>query len=94
MSRTLKVELAVPNALSVQGMVHNFHNFGEDVYRALQNECEVSIEEIDHSVSAFHLRGLKKRDVRSIAARVRKILEKHSSLRDIKIYEIPEDPDS
>jgi hypothetical protein len=90
---TLKVELAVPNALAVQNLVPNFRYFGEDVYRALRNECDVSIEEIDSSVGAFHLRGLHKRDVRTVAAKVRKILEKHPWLTDVKIYEISE-PDA
>jgi hypothetical protein len=87
----LKVELAVPNALSVQGLVPNFQNFGEDVYRTLRDECAISIQEIDHFAGAFHLRGLPRRNVRTIAARVRKILEKHRLLTDVKLYEIPDD---
>ena len=62
MARTLKVQLITPNPLSVQGLVANFRNFGEDVYRALRNECDVSIQEIDASISEFHLRGLHKRE--------------------------------
>ena len=72
-------------------MVSRFQDFGEDVYRALRDECDVSIDEIDHFVGAFHLRGLHKREVRSTCAKVRKILEKHSSLTDVKIYEIQDD---
>jgi len=85
MARTLKIELAVPNALSVQGLVPNFQNFGEDVYRALRDECNISIEEIDRFVGAFHLRGIHKRDLRTVVAKVRKILEKHHWLTDVKI---------
>lgn len=91
MGRTLKIELAVPNALSVQGLVPNFQNFGEDVYRALRDECDISIDEVDHFAGAFHLRGLHKRDIRTIASKVRKILEKHHWLTAVKIYEVPED---
>jgi hypothetical protein len=91
MARTLKVELAMPNALSVQDLVPNFQNFGEDVYCALREECDISIDEIDRLAGAFHLRGLHKRDVRSIAAKVRKILEEHHWLKDVKIYEVPDD---
>lgn len=94
MSRTVKVELAVPNALSVDGLVSRFQDFGEDVYRALRDECDVSIDEIDHFVGAFHLRGLHKREVRSICTKVRKILEKYSGLTDVKIYEIQDDHDA
>ena len=94
MARTLKVELAVPNALSVQGLVSSFQDFGEDVYRDLREECDISIDEIDHFAGAFHLRGLHKRDVRTVATRVRKILEKYHSLTDVKIYEVPDDYDA
>ena len=94
MAKTLKVELAVPNALSVQDLVPNFQHFGEDVYRALRGECEISIEEIDHFVGAFHLRGIHKRDVRSVAAKVRKILEKHQRLTEVKIFEVRDDQNS
>ena len=89
--RTLKVELAVPNALSVQGLVPEFQNFGEDVYRDLRDECDVSLDEIDHFAGAFHLRGLHKRDVRTIAAKLNKILERYHSLACVKIYEVPDE---
>jgi hypothetical protein len=91
MARILKVELAVLNPLSVQGLVHDFRNFGEDVFRALYNECDISIEEIDHFAGAFHLRGIHKRDFRTIAAKVNRILEKHPWLLNIKIYEVLDD---
>jgi hypothetical protein len=91
MAKILKVELAVPNALSVQDLVPNFQHFGEDVYRALRGQCDISIAEIDHFSGGFHLRGIHKRDVRTIAAKVRKILEKHPWLTDVKIYEVPDE---
>ncbi len=91
MARTLKVELVVPNALSVQDLVPKFQNFGEDVYRALRDECDISLKEIDHFVGAFHLRSIRKRDVRTITAKVRNILEKHHWLTDVKICEVPDD---
>jgi hypothetical protein len=94
MARTLKIELAVPNALSVDGLVSSFQDFGEDVYHALRDECDVSIDEIDHFVGAFHLRGLHKRDVRTIEAKVRKILERYDTLTEVKIYEIQDDHDA
>jgi hypothetical protein len=94
MAKTLKIELAVPNALSVQDLVPNFQNFGEDVYRGLQKECDISLGEIDHFVGAFHLRGIHMRDVRAITAKVRGILEKYPLLTDIKIYEVSDDRDA
>ena len=87
----LKIELAAPNALSVQGLVPQFQNFGEDVYRSLRNDCEISFEEIDHFVGAFHVRGLHKRDVRTVVGKVRKILARYPSLTDVLIHDIPGD---
>jgi hypothetical protein len=94
MARTLKIELAVPNALSVQGLVPEFQNFGEDAYVAFRDEYEISLDEIDHFAGAFHLRGLHKRDVRTIAARLHTILEKYPMLTAVKIYEIQDDHDA
>ena len=85
MGRTLKVHLtnASPD------LVHEFRNFGEDVYRALRDDCYVSIEEIDASTRQFHLRDLPRREVRMIAAKVRKLAERYTSL-GINVDEIQE----
>lgn len=90
MAKTLKVQLTTPGP----DWVHQFRNFGEDVYRDLRDQCEVSIAEIDASISEFHLRGIHKRDVRSIAARVRKLIEKrYQELPPIKVCEMEADED-
>jgi hypothetical protein len=39
--------------------VHQFRNFGEDVYRDLKEECTMSIDEIDASTSVFYVRDLR-----------------------------------
>lgn len=91
MSRALKVELSVPDALSVEGLVSTFQDFGEDVYRALWDECEISMDEIDHFTGAFHLRRLHKRDVRTLARKVRSILDRYPALTDVQILEIQDD---
>ena len=91
MSRALKVELAVPDALSVEGLVSTFQDFGEDVYRALRDECEISMDEIDHFTGCFHLRRLHKRDVRALAHRVRSILERYPALTGVRILQIQDD---
>lgn len=57
MSRTLKISLAAPTP----DLVHEFQNFGEELYLALRNECAVSIDEIDASTREFHIRQLPKR---------------------------------
>jgi hypothetical protein len=85
MAKTLKVRLTAPSP----DLVHQFRNFGEDVYRELGSECEVSIQEIDASTSEFHLRRIHKRKVRSVAAKVRKIIEKrYLMLPLVEVYEI------
>ena len=76
MGRILKVHLvnASPD------LVHSFRNFGEDVYRGFRNDYAVSIEEIHGSTPEFHIREIPKREVPTVAARVRKIAEKVSRL--------------
>lgn len=88
MGRTLKVSLkkAGPD------LIHDFRNFGEDVYRELRDGCGVSIDEIDASTSEFHLREIPKRAVRTVAATVRKIVEKYTNL-GINVDEIRENND-
>jgi hypothetical protein len=85
MGRTLKVHLtnASPN------LVHEFRNFGEDVYRALRDDYAVSIDEIDASTCEFSLREIPKREVRTVAARVRKVGERYTAL-GINVDEVKE----
>lgn len=85
MARTLKIQLVTPSP----DRVFQFQNFGEDVYRALRDECEVSLQEIDAATSEFHLHGIHKREVRTIAAKVRKIAEKHLMSKIINVNEVP-----
>ena len=85
MAKTLKVRLITPGP----ELIHPFRNFGEHVYRPLRDECEVSIREIDASTREFHLRGIHQREVRSVAAKVRKIIEKsHPMLPPIEFCEV------
>jgi hypothetical protein len=85
MSWSLKIHLknATPD------IVHEFRNFGEDVYRALRDDYAVSITEIDSSTREFHLREIPRRDVRTVAARVRKLGERYARL-DVDVDEINE----
>jgi hypothetical protein len=86
MSRVLQVHLT--NA--TDELVHEFRNFGEDVFRALCDDFGVSIDEIDASVSKFHVREIPTRKVRTIAAQVRKIAERYRNLA-VSVDEINED---
>ena len=50
MSESIWIEVNEP---ATDELVHNFRNFGEDVYRALKDVCCVSLNEIDLSENAF-----------------------------------------
>ena len=85
MSRTIQVRLAAPGP----ELIHEFQNFGEDVYGALREQCEVSIAEIDASTSKFHLRGIRKREVRATIATVHKLAARYPSLLPVEVCEMP-----
>jgi hypothetical protein len=74
-------------------LVHEFQNFGEEVWSAFREDYGVSIDEIDHSTKEFHLREIPKREVRTVAARVRKLAERYTSL-GINVDEIKEHNDA
>lgn len=76
MGRILKIQLKNPSP----DLIHDFRNFGEDVYRELRDDYDVSINEIDASTSEFHLREIPKREVRTVVARIRKLAAVYKSL--------------
>jgi hypothetical protein len=88
MGRTLKVHLLNANP----DLVHAFRNFGEDVYCAFRDDYAVDIAEIDASTQEFHVRKIPKRQLRTIAARVRNLVEKYANLV-INVVEIQEPDD-
>jgi hypothetical protein len=90
MARTLKVYLTAPSP----DLVHRWRNFGEDVWSKLRTKCEVSIEEIDASTSEFFVRGIHKRELRTIATIVRKIAEKNLMSQMVSVTEITNDHDA
>jgi hypothetical protein len=59
----------------------------------LRDECEISIGEIDASTSEFHLRGIHKREIRAMAAKVRELAEKRRLSQLIKVSETTDDQD-
>ena len=59
-------------------IVHRFRNFGEDIYRALRDECSVSIEEIDASTTSFSVRNIHKRDLGRITKIIKEELRRHN----------------
>ena len=58
-------------------IVHRFRTFGEDIYRALCDECSVSIEEIDASTTSFSVRDIHKRDLGRVTKVIREELRRH-----------------
>ena len=90
MARTLKVCLTAPSP----DLVHQWRNFGESVYTELRDECQVSLAEIDSSTSEFFVRGIHKRELRTTAARVRKIADKSLMSQIVSVTEITDDHDA
>ena len=58
----------------------------------MREDYDVSIDEIDASTRRFHLREIPKREVRTVAARVRKLAKRYSRLV-INVDEIEEGED-
>jgi hypothetical protein len=85
MGRTLKIHLtnASPD------LIHDFRNFGEDVYRALRDDYTISIAEIDASTREFHVREIPKREVRTVATKIGKLAGRYARLV-INVDEISE----
>lgn len=87
MARTLKVQLDMPN----RSLVRRFREFAQEVYLSLPGECEMSLEEIKAATTEFHLRGIPDREVRVVAAKVRKITARYREhLPFIDVFEVPE----
>ena len=87
MFKSIKVQETEPQS---SWSVHQFRNFGESVYAALRDECEISIQEIDASTNEFHLRKIHKREVRAIMAKVRKMADKAQMSDVITVTELPD----
>ena len=59
-------------------IVHRFRNFGEDVYRALRDSCDIDIDEVDASTDRFHVRGIKARQVGRVVTLIKAELRAHN----------------
>jgi hypothetical protein len=87
MARTLRISLINPRP----ELVHQWRNFGEDVYGELRDACEVSISEIDASTSEFHVRKIHTRELRKVTAQGIKIAEKNLMAHIVNVCEVAED---
>ena len=90
MFRALRIELAHPNPT----LVHEFRNFGEEVYAALRDVYGVSLKEIDASTSEFHVRRIHRRELRRVEARVRRLAERYANLHPVLVQEVMDDGDA
>ena len=82
MSREIRIEISDKPSVDI---VHRFRNFGEDVYRALKDSCNVDLGEIDKATTAFTVRGVHRRDVRRITKIIEKQLEIHNFANTAKL---------
>jgi hypothetical protein len=71
MSESLWIQVDEP---VTDELVHNFRNFGEDVYRALRDTCAVSINEIDHSENGFSVRDIPADALPAVRATIERLL--------------------
>ena len=83
---SVTLEIMVPDD-GKQTLVHRFGNFGEDVFRELREECDVSIHEIYAATTSFCIRGVKRRQARRTAAKIRAIAKKHFFAETLVITE-------
>ena len=59
------------------GVLHRFHNFGEDVYRLLSDACEIDVDEVDGASGEFSLRAIKTRKASRVTSVVRNLVGQH-----------------
>jgi hypothetical protein len=72
MSRSISVV-----AISVLS-VHDFRNFGEDVYRAIRDECQIDLDEIDRAEDRFSVRDLAPKSKGEVVQKIKKLARKCS----------------
>jgi hypothetical protein len=64
------------------------------VYTALRDVYAISLKEIDASTSEFHIRRIHRRDLRAVAARVRRLAEPYVNLHPILVQELSDNHDA
>jgi hypothetical protein len=81
------LRIAVSDAPTPE-VVHRFRNFGEDIYRALRDQCSVSIDEIDAAKTSFLIRDVHKRNVRRISKIIHDELRRHNFEASATVTEV------
>ena len=67
--------------------VHVFRNFGEDVYRAVRDECRIDLAQVDGAHAQFSVHDIPPKNKGDILRKIRKIARRHSidlEIRDEK----------
>ena len=68
--------------------VHRFRNFGEDVWRELKEESDLTIGEIDSSISSFEVHGLKSRRVGRAKQVLGRLIDCHGFAGELEVREL------
>jgi hypothetical protein len=63
--------------LPTSEVIHQFRNFGEDIFRLLRDTCSVNIEEIDRATDSFMVRGIRTCDLGLVTQTIKRELKKH-----------------
>ena len=58
-------------------LVHDFRNFGEDVFRKLRDTCSVSIHEIDNSENTFAVRDIQPSDLAAVTGTITNLARRY-----------------
>ena len=68
-----------PDASARNALMYGIWIFGEDLYGAFRNgrQARVDLADIDRATDRICVMHIKNRQVRTVASRIRKILERH-----------------
>lgn len=85
MSRSIRI---VVTPFDGRPTLHEFRNFGEDVYRAVRELCEVDLTEIDRSTDSFLLRSIPPKNKGQVVQAIKKLARRYGiesiAIRDEK----------
>lgn len=74
MSRSIRVTVTPTNG---NPSLHEFRNFGEDVYRATRELCEVDLSEIDRATNSFSLRSIPPKNKGEVIQAIKKLARRY-----------------
>lgn len=58
-------------------MVHQFQNFGEDVYRAMRDVASFDWDEIDRATSTFVAREIRRQDIGTATDALKRVIRRY-----------------